>query len=139
MSHYATRAYKSVGVNTAVEAANPHALILMLYDGMIRHLRLAKAHMLNGDLGTKAASLSKALAILDQGLRASLDDDKGGEIAGNLRALYDYMERQLVLANARNDAAKIDEVIALIEPLRSAWHAITKQPTAAAIAPGAAR
>lgn len=127
MRNYATQAYKTVGVNTTVDGASPHKLILMLYDGLIRQLRLAKAHMQNGDLGNKASCVSKAISIIDQGLRASLDDDKGGEIATRLRALYDYAERQLVHANARNDAAVIDEVIALFEPLRAAWHGIGAQ------------
>jgi flagellar protein FliS len=124
MSNYASQAYKMVGVNTAVDSASPHKLILMLYDGLLRQVRLAKAHMQKGDLGAKAACLSKAISILDQGLRAALDDEKGGELAVRLRALYDYCERQLVHANARNDAAVIDEVIALIEPLRTAWNGI---------------
>ena len=142
---YAAQAYRTVGVNTAVEAATPHKLILMLFDGLLRHLRLSKAHMQKGDLAAKATSLSKSISIIDQGLRAALDDEKGGEIAQNLRALYDYCERQLVHANARNDVAKIDEVIALLEPLRTAWHGIGTQnqpaPQAASqVAPrGAAR
>jgi len=126
---YAAQAYKTVGVNTAVEAATPHKLILMLFDGLLRHLRLSKAYMQKGDLAAKATSLSKAISIIDQGLRASLNDDQGGEIAKHLRALYDYAERQLVHANARNDVAKIDEVIELLEPLRAAWHGIGGQVT----------
>jgi flagellar protein FliS len=140
MSNYATQAYKTVGVNTAVEAATPHKLILMLYDGLLRQLRLAKAHMSKGDLGSKAVCLSKAVGIIDQGLRASLDDEKGGELAERLRALYDYAERRVVHANARNDAAVLDEVIALIEPLRTAWYAIGAEVVGShASASGAAR
>jgi flagellar secretion chaperone FliS len=126
---YAAQAYRSVGVNTAVDAATPHKLILMLYDGLLRHLRLSKAHMQKGDLAAKATSLSKAISIIDQGLRASLNDEQGGDIAKHLRAIYDYAERQLVYANSRNDVAKIDEVIELLEPLRTAWNGIGSQVT----------
>jgi flagellar protein FliS len=121
MNTYANQAYKSVSVNTAVDSANPHKLILMLYDALLRHLRLGRAYMLKGDIGNKATSLTKAMSIIDQGLRASLDDDKGGDIATHLRMLYDYSERRLVHANARNDVATVDEVINLLEPLREAW------------------
>lgn len=138
MSNYATHAYKTVGVNTAVEAATPHKLITMLYDGLLRHLRLAKAHMGNNELGAKAASLSKAISILDQGLRASLDEEKGGELALRLHDLYDYAERRLVHANASNDVTVVDEVIALVEPLREAWVTIGAQVGAAG-AGGASR
>jgi flagellar secretion chaperone FliS len=143
MNTYATHAYKAVSVNTTVDGATPHKLILMLYDGLLRHLRLAKAHMQKGDLASKATSLSKAISIIDQGLRAALDEEKGGDIAKHLRMLYDYSERQLVHANARNDVATLDEVIGLFEPLRAAWHTIGTemgQPAAAAAAPrGAVR
>jgi flagellar protein FliS len=144
MNTYASQAYKAVSVNTTVDGATPHKLILMLYDGLLRHLRLAKAYMQKGDLAAKATSLSKAISIIDQGLRASLDEEKGGEIAKHLRMLYDYSERQLVHANARNDVATLDEVINLFEPLRAAWHGIgteVNQPPvpAAAGASGAGR
>jgi flagellar protein FliS len=142
MNTYASQTYQSVSVNTAVDAANPHKLILMLYDGLLRHLRLGKAYMQKGDLGAKAASLSKAISIIDQGLRASLNDDKGGDIAKSLRMLYDYSERQLVHANARNDVATVDEVINLFEPLRAAWHGIgaeAAQPKPAVAAVAASR
>ena len=143
MSKYATQAYKTVGVNTQVEGATPHKLILMLYDGLLRQLRLSRAHMQKGDLGANATCVSKAISIIDQGLRASLDEDKGGEIAKHLRMLYDYSERQLVHANARNDIATLDEVINLFEPLRAAWHGIgtevNQPPAAAAAARGAVR
>lgn len=129
MNSYASHTYQSVSVNTAVDAGNPHKLILMLYDGLLRHLRLGKAYMQKGDLGNKATSLSKAISIIDQGLRASLDDEKGGEIAKHLRMIYDYSERQLVHANARNDVATVEEVINLVEPLREAWLGIGAQVT----------
>lgn len=143
MNTYASQAYKAVSVNTTVDGATPHRLILMLYDGLLRHLRLAKAYMQKGDLAAKATSVSKAISIIDQGLRASLDEEKGGEIAKHLRMLYDYSERQLVHANARNDVATLDEVINLFEPLRAAWHGIAAEanqpPAAAPGAPGAVR
>jgi flagellar secretion chaperone FliS len=137
MSHYATRAYANVGVNTAVDAASPHKLILMLYDGLLKQLRLGKAHMQRSELGPKAACLSKALSILDQGLRMSLDLEKGGDIAAQLHLLYEYAERRILHANMRNDVSAVDEVIALIDPLRTAWQAIAPEPQR--VAQGAAR
>jgi flagellar protein FliS len=125
MSNYATRAYAQVGVHTQVEAASPHKLVTMLYDGLLKHLRIARAHMDNRELGHKAQSISKALSIIDQGLRNSLDLDAGGEIAAQLLALYDYCDRRLLHANLHNDVAAVDEVIQLIEPLRAAWSQIS--------------
>ncbi|HET8938177.1 MAG TPA: flagellar export chaperone FliS [Polyangiales bacterium] len=137
MSHYATRAYANVGVNTSVESASPHKLVLMLYDGLLKQLRIAKVHIERKEIAPKAAAISKALAIVDQGLRPGLDLEKGGSIAAQLLALYDYSGERLLQANLRNDAAAIEEVIQLIEPIRSAWAQIN--PDANAATQGAAR
>jgi flagellar protein FliS len=137
MSHYATRAYANVGVNTSVESASPHKLVLMLYDGLLKQLRIAKVHIERKEIVPKAAAISKALAIVDQGLRPGLDLEKGGSIAAQLLALYDYIGERLLQANLRNDAAAIEEVIQLIEPIRLAWAQIN--PDANAATQGAAR
>jgi flagellar protein FliS len=124
MSNYASRAYANVGVNTQVEGASPHKLILMLYDGLLKQVRLAKASLQKREVGPKAAAISKAMNIIDQGLRGGLNLEKGGEIAAQLAALYEYSERRLLHANLHDDIAALDEVVSLIEPLRAAWHAI---------------
>ena len=139
MSNYATRAYANVGVHTQVEAASPHKLILMLYDGLLKQLRLGKAHMQKKELGPKATCLSKALSILEQGLRLNLDLEAGGDIAAQLLMLYEYSERRILYANLRNDPAAIDEVISLMEPLRTAWAAIAPDQQQRPAQPGAAR
>ena len=132
MNHYAAQAYSRAAVHTTVDAATPHQLVLMLFDGLLRQVRLAKTHMGNGDLGQKALCICKAVEILDQGLRASLNMEAGGEIAANLSALYDFCDQRLLQANARNQTELLDEVITVIEPIRSAWHAIGQQPGRAA-------
>jgi flagellar protein FliS len=137
MSNYATRAYATVGVHTAVESASPHKLISMLYDGLLKQVRMGKAHMNRGELGPKANCLCKALRILDQGLRLHLDREAGGDIAVQLHLLYEYCERRILHANLRNDPAALDEVAQLIEPLRTAWQAIS--PDMKLPAQGAAR
>jgi len=121
MSNYATRAYANVGVNTAVESASPHKLVLMLYDALLKHMRIAKLHIERGETSKKAEAITKALNIIDQGLRLGLDLERGGTIAAQLLALYDYSTQRLLHANVHNDRAALEEVIALIEPIRSAW------------------
>lgn len=135
MSHYATRAYASVGVDTTVESASPHKLILMLYDGLLKQLRVAKMHIERGEIAPKAAAISKAMRIINEGLRNGLDLEKGGDIAAQLLALYDYADRRLLHANLRNDAAALEEVVRLIEPLRSAWQQIAPDAQAAPAQP----
>jgi flagellar secretion chaperone FliS len=121
MSNYAARAYANVGVNTAVEGASPHKLVLMLYDAVLKEIRVAKQHMQRREIAPKAAAISKAIRLIDQGLRLNLDMQRGGDIAAQLSMLYDYSERRLLHANIHNDPAALDEVNSLIEPLRQAW------------------
>jgi flagellar protein FliS len=83
--------------------------------------------MQSGDIPAKGKSISKAIAIIDNGLRASLDKRIGGEIALNLDSLYEYMSRQLLLANLNNDEAKITEVQNLLRDLKGAWEAISPE------------
>jgi len=115
--------YKQVGVQAAVGNADPHTLIQMLIDGAIERLNMAKMHMKQNNISKKGESISRAISIID-GLRASLDMEKGGEIATNLEALYDYMQRQLLAANLENKSENVDEVLSLMNEIRSGWTAI---------------
>ena len=117
-------AYANVGLETGVASASPHKLIIMLYDGVLAALLTAKANMIAGNIAVKGTAISKAINIIDNGLRVSLDIKAGGEIAENLDALYDYMSRRLFHANLKNDAIAVDEVHSLLSGLREAWVAI---------------
>lgn len=128
MNQYAAQAYSKAAVHTTVDAASPHQLILMLFDGVLRQVRLAKNHMVKGEIAAKAQCISRAIEIISQGLRGSLNPEAGGEIAANLGALYDYCEQRLMQANARNQVELLDEVVGLIERVRSGWQAIAPQP-----------
>jgi len=122
-SSYANRAsaYARIGTETSVESASPHKLILMLYDGALLSVRTASAAMRSGDIPTKGASVSKAINIITNGLKASLDLSVGGELAIRLDALYEYMSERLFYANLHNNEAALDEVVNLLSNLREAW------------------
>ena len=77
----------------------------------------------------KGSNVSWAISIID-GLRASLNLDKGGALAGNLDGLYEYMTRTLVEANLRNDADKLTEVESLLNQIRGGWKGIEQQVNA---------
>ena len=114
--------YKQVGVQAAGHA-DPHTLIQMLIDGAIQRLNTAKMHMQQNNIPLKGENISKAISIID-GLRSSLDMEKGGEIAKNLESLYDYMQRQLLAANIDNKLENIEEVLSLINEIRAGWASI---------------
>lgn len=133
-------AYANVGLETGIASASPHKLIVMLYDGALAALLGAKANIAAGNIAAKGSAISKAISIIDNGLRASLDKDAGGEIAANLDALYDYMSRRLLHANLKNDVGVIEEVHGLLADLRGAWVQIgdkVQQNPAPAPAPSA--
>jgi flagellar protein FliS len=95
----------------------------------------AKNGMQRNDIQAKGNAISKAIAIIDEGLNASLDKKVGGELAQNLSSLYDYMSMRLIAANLKNDAAALDEVARLLNELKEAWDSI--RPTNTASAPAA--
>jgi flagellar protein FliS len=132
LSASAARAYADVGLETGVTAANPHRLIVMLYDGAIEAISDARTHVANGAQQAKSAAISRAIGIIEQGLRASLDLTRGAAIATQLDDLYDYMARRLLVASLRNDAAALAEVAALLSDLRGAWQAIAGSKAAEA-------
>lgn len=116
----ALNAYRSVDVYGGVEAADGPRLIELLLVGVVAAIQAAGAHLGRGDLPAKAQELSRAVNIVDT-LRASLDHDQGGEIAANLEQIYEYVARRLTLANARNDAAMLEESMRLLSQIRDAW------------------
>lgn len=128
MSRGALNAYSQVGVETSIASASPHKLISMLFDGAILAISHGRLHMQQGNVAAKGAAISKAIAIIDEGLKVSLDEDAGGELAQNLKALYEYMSNRLLMANIKNDAQGLDEVARLLGELKGAWEQIGHQP-----------
>ena len=116
--------YKSVGLETAVTGASPHHLVSLLFDALQQSLASAKGAILSHDIPAKGKAISRAVRILEEGLKAGLDAKKGGDLAANLRSVYDYCIYKITEANFRNDANLIDEVIGLIRPVADGWSQI---------------
>jgi flagellar protein FliS len=117
-------AYAKVGIETGVVAASPHKLIVMLFDGAMTAIANGLTSMRAGNIGEKGKAISKAILIIDSGLRASLDKAAGGEIAEGLDSLYEYMSGRLLQANLENKPEILEEVQRLLGELRDAWNAI---------------
>lgn len=125
----AIKTYAKVGVESGVSAADPHRLISMLYQGALAAIVNAKNGIINNDVPAKCSAISKAIAIIDEGLNASLDKSIGGELVQNLSSLYEYMIMRLLTANLKNDMGALDEVNRLLSDLKGAWESI-RQPSA---------
>lgn len=116
-------AYQSVAVHGGVAKADPHTLVTMLLDGTMERLAKARGAMERGEVATKAGLLHSCVVLVTE-LRGSLNMKDGGELAQNLSALYEYMQRRLIHANLNNDLKAVAEVASLLENVRSAWTAI---------------
>lgn len=132
MSGFGLQAYKKVSVESGVATADPHALVLMLYDGVLEAIRRAEGHLAAGQVAEKGAALGKAVRIVEEGLKASVDRSTGGQLAFRLLDLYDYATMRLLQANLRNDRAALSEITRLLTELRSAWAQIKLVPPRAA-------
>ena len=123
--------YAQVGLQSGVMSASPHQLITMLFDGAKTAITMARHHMVNKETAAKGMAISKAINIVDNGLKASLDPQAGGnagaELVANLAALYDYISQRLMFANLRNDPALLDEAERLLDNIGSAWREIEPQ------------
>src|SRR3569623_3684644 len=100
----ALKQYIQVRSHAQVEDASPHRLIQMLMEGALDKIKLAKGYMEHHKIPEKVRHINWALSIVD-GLLNSLDMEKGGDIAQHLAALYDYIQRRLILANLENKPA----------------------------------
>jgi flagellar protein FliS len=123
-------AYQSESVQAA-HYASPHALVGMLIDGAVERVTQARGALERGQTARKGERIGKAIGIVDS-LRASLNQERGGQIAANLASLYDYMLRRLLQANLNDDDGALEEVQRLLREIKSGWDGIADQAGRAA-------
>ncbi|SFN63692.1 flagellar protein FliS [Izhakiella capsodis] len=116
-----THAYEKIGVESAVMSASQPQLITLLFDGTLSALVRARLFMQDGNLEGKGLSISKAINIIDNGLKLGLAQNSGDDLADNLTGLYTYMVRRLLQANLHNDVAALEEVEGLLRGIADAW------------------
>ena len=121
--------YASVAQESAAMSASPAQLITMLFDAARSAIVLARHHMARGDVAGKGRAISRAVNIIGNGLKASLDARAGGpegaQLVDKLEPLYDYICQRLVLGNLRNDPALLNEAERLLDNVAWAWRAVT--------------
>jgi len=123
--------YRQVETATAVSQADPHQLVMLLFDGALAAILQARHALETGDTPTKHATISKAMRIIDEGLKASLESQGDAALEQNLRSLYDHMISRLFGANLHNSDVPLAEVARLLGDLRSAWAEIAPAPVRA--------
>jgi flagellar protein FliS len=125
-AYSAVQHYSSVKVHSGVEAATPHRLIQMLFEGALERIAQAKGAMAQNQIARKGELIGKATAIVG-GLQGSLNDKEGGALAANLDGLYDYVIRRLTQANYENNPEYLEECGRLLGEIKTAWDAIGNQ------------
>lgn len=113
--------YRQIDIETGVSGASAHQLITMLFNGALDCISQAKGAMISRQIEAKCTAISKAVRIVDEGLKAGLDMRAGGELAEHLNALYAYITMRLTQGNLRNDVNALDECVRLLTPIRDAW------------------
>ena len=123
MKQHSINQYK----RTEVATADQGKLILMMYDGAIKFVEIAKNKLRENDMAGKGIYISKAQGIISE-LMASLNMEGGGEIALSLEKLYAFMNRQLRIANVNKDIKPLDSVAKILGILREGWVEILQKP-----------
>ncbi|GAM11988.1 flagellar export chaperone FliS [Mesobacillus selenatarsenatis] len=112
-----TNPYQSYQQNS-VNTASPGELTLMLYNGCLKFIKLAKHAIETRDIQAKNTNIQKAQKIVQE-LMVTLNMDL--EVSQNMMSLYDYMNRRLIDANIKNDTAILEEVETLVTDFRDTW------------------
>ncbi|MDA4701834.1 flagellar export chaperone FliS [Enterobacter hormaechei] len=124
-----TQAYAKIEVESAVMSASQQQLVIMLFDGALSALVRARLFLADCNIPAKGLALSKAINIIENGLKVGLDEESKDELTQNLIALYAYMVRRLLQANLRNDASAIEEVESLLRNIADGWKEAAGIPT----------
>jgi flagellar secretion chaperone FliS len=122
--------YRQAKVGTASQGA----LILMLYDAVLKNLRLACSGIEQKKFSEANTCLLRAQEIVSE-LNVTLNMD-AGEVAQNLRSLYVFINMHLIKANMKKDVTMIHDVIEILSSLKEAWEEISKKTAPTPIAGG---
>jgi len=125
---HSAHAYSSVGLETQVLSATPEHLITLLFDGAVSAIAKARLHLQMGNIAERGMAVSKAIDIVDSGLKASVDQEAGGELARNLVATYELVIHHLMQANLHADEEKLILAETLLKDLGSAWREACDTP-----------
>ena len=125
-AHYAMNAYSNTHAHSATADASPHKLIALLLTGAIDRVSQARGAIERRDIAKRGELIGKAISIVSN-LQSVLDLEQGGEVARNLDALYDYMQRRLVIASRDADPAVLEEVAKLLGEIKAGWDGIASE------------
>lgn len=122
MQHSSIKKFKQVKVNS-VREMTPYEQIKLVFSNIAGKLSAAKILIERKDFEKKGLLISDCITLLGA-LQQILDFEQGQEISANLDSLYDYCQKTLLDANLHNDIAKVDEVLVIVNEIKSGWDSI---------------
>lgn len=126
MRRRSASAYATVGLETKVLSSDPQQLISLLLQGALTAIAQAKMHIENNRIAERGAAISKAIDIVDSGLKASVNTEQGGEVATSLITTYELIVHHLMNANLRADINRLNIAEAMLKDIYEAWKEITQ-------------
>jgi flagellar protein FliS len=105
----------------------PHQLVALLFDSFLAACSQARGAIQSKNVQAKGRAIGRAVRIVEEGLKAGLNLDAGGNLARDLNDLYAYITLRLTHANLHGDEAAIAECQNLMQPLQQAWREIAPQ------------
>lgn len=127
-SRAAGQLYRQVAVGSQLGGVvDSHHLVTLLFDGLFEAIAQGRGAIRSGDVAAKGQALTRAAAIVEEGLCAALDLRQGGPLARDLHELYAYVTMRLTKANLSSDEAALDECVRLMQPVAEAWASIRPQ------------
>ncbi len=125
IARQAAQSYTRIGLETQVLSASPQQIITLLFDGALTAMLQARLHLQQGNISDRGQAISRAIDIVESGLKAGVNDKADGTLASNLITTYDLVVQNLMLANLRADIQKLDLAVQLLTNISEAWKTAT--------------
>ena len=126
VGRHSVNSYAAVGLQTEVLSATPEELISLLIDGARTSTIKAMIHLENGEIAQRGEAISKAINIVDNGLKAVIDKEKGGEVADQLITTYDLILYHLTQANMKSEEKGLIIARDMLQSLGDTWFEATQ-------------
>ena len=98
----------------------------MLYEAAIKNVKKATEYIEKKDMKNKGYAIGKVHDIVNE-LSNTLNHEIGGKIAQDLEALYNFIIRELIAANSKNDIKHLKNIEKLLGTLLEGWKGAAKE------------
>lgn len=114
------KAYKKVDIDSSIMSADPHQVIVMMYNGILESVAAAKGAIERKDFDMKSKMITKAINIFNA-LTNALDKESQPEISNNFEVFYNNCVAILNEVSITLEVKGLDDVTSFVKPLRDAW------------------